>query len=146
MGWVDWFNTRRLHSTLGYITPDEFEGIYYAQLSALQQQLSPAWGRQGTRHGSFCSASPAKSSPARGNRISKALPMRQGHQDAAGVAGHADERGVDEYHHNRREGFPPWPVPQAISMHAALMVTGPFAIFAWFEDRMDPGAPIGSGR
>ncbi|NKS55474.1 DDE-type integrase/transposase/recombinase [Rhodococcus hoagii] len=24
---VDWFNTRRLHSTLGFITPDEFEAI-----------------------------------------------------------------------------------------------------------------------
>ncbi|MGF7120506.1 transposase InsO family protein [Rhodococcus sp. BE178] len=42
MGWVDWFNTRRLHSTLGYITPDEFEAIYYAQPSTLQPELSPA--------------------------------------------------------------------------------------------------------
>lgn len=40
--WVDWFNTRRLHSTLGYITPDEFEAIYYAQPSTLQPELSPA--------------------------------------------------------------------------------------------------------
>lgn len=42
MGWVDWFNTRRLHSTLGYITPDEFEAIYYAQPSTLQPEMSPA--------------------------------------------------------------------------------------------------------
>ncbi|SDE50261.1 Integrase core domain-containing protein [Rhodococcus tukisamuensis] len=42
MGWVDWFNTRRLHSTLGCITPDEFEAIYYAQPSTLQPELSPA--------------------------------------------------------------------------------------------------------
>lgn len=42
MEWVDWFNTRRLHSTLGYITPDEFEAIYYAQPSTLQPEMSPA--------------------------------------------------------------------------------------------------------
>ena len=42
MEWVDWFNSRRLHSTLGYITPDEFEAIYYAQPSTLQPELSPA--------------------------------------------------------------------------------------------------------
>ncbi|ROZ52874.1 hypothetical protein EEB12_28990 [Rhodococcus sp. WS1] len=29
MEWVDWFNTRRLHSTLDYVTPHEFEAIYY---------------------------------------------------------------------------------------------------------------------
>lgn len=29
--WVDWYNTRRLHSTLGNTTPDEFETAYYAQ-------------------------------------------------------------------------------------------------------------------
>ncbi|MDV8009437.1 integrase core domain-containing protein [Rhodococcus sp. IEGM 1318] len=42
MGWVDWFNTRRLHSTLGYITSNEFETIYYPQPSTLQPELSPA--------------------------------------------------------------------------------------------------------
>lgn len=42
MGWVDWFNTRRLHSTLGYITPNEFEAIYYAQPLTLQPELPPA--------------------------------------------------------------------------------------------------------
>ena len=29
--WVDWYNTSRLHSTLGNIPPDEFEANYYAQ-------------------------------------------------------------------------------------------------------------------
>lgn len=29
MEWADWFNTRRLHSTLDYVTPDEFEAIFY---------------------------------------------------------------------------------------------------------------------
>jgi transposase InsO family protein len=29
--WVDWYNTSRLHSTLGNIPPDEFEADYYAQ-------------------------------------------------------------------------------------------------------------------
>lgn len=40
--WVDWFNTRRLHSTLNYVTPDEFEAVYYSQLSILQPEMSPA--------------------------------------------------------------------------------------------------------
>ncbi|OZC55583.1 hypothetical protein CH267_13555 [Rhodococcus sp. 06-621-2] len=31
MGWVDWFNQRRPHSTLDYLTPDEFEELYYGQ-------------------------------------------------------------------------------------------------------------------
>ncbi|MGM5068983.1 IS3 family transposase [Rhodococcus qingshengii] len=42
MEWVDWFNTRRLHSTLDYVTPDEFEAVYYSQLSILQPEMSPA--------------------------------------------------------------------------------------------------------
>lgn len=29
-GWVDWYNNRRLHSTLGDIPPDEFEAAYCA--------------------------------------------------------------------------------------------------------------------
>lgn len=29
-GWVDWYNTRRLHSTLGDVPPDELEAAYYA--------------------------------------------------------------------------------------------------------------------
>ena len=28
--WVDWYNERRLHSTLGNVPPDEFEAVYYA--------------------------------------------------------------------------------------------------------------------
>jgi len=27
--WVDWYNNKRLHSTLGYATPDEIEAAYY---------------------------------------------------------------------------------------------------------------------
>lgn len=30
--WIDWYNSRRLHSTLGNVPPDEFEAIYYADL------------------------------------------------------------------------------------------------------------------
>ncbi|MFV0432849.1 MAG: integrase core domain-containing protein, partial [Leucobacter sp.] len=29
-GWVDWYNTRRLHSTIGDVPPEEFEARYYA--------------------------------------------------------------------------------------------------------------------
>jgi putative transposase len=28
--WVDWYNARRLHSTLGDVPPEEFEAVYYA--------------------------------------------------------------------------------------------------------------------
>jgi putative transposase len=42
MGWVDWFNQRRLHSTLDYLTPDEFEQVYYSQESTLYPEMSQA--------------------------------------------------------------------------------------------------------
>ncbi|WP_182909957.1 integrase core domain-containing protein [Microbispora sp. H13382] len=29
--WVEWFNTTRLHSSIGNIPPDEYEALYYAQ-------------------------------------------------------------------------------------------------------------------
>ncbi len=29
--WVDWFNNRRLYSTLGYVSPSEYEANYYQQ-------------------------------------------------------------------------------------------------------------------
>jgi putative transposase len=32
-GWVDWYNTRRLHSRLGYVSPAEFEKAHYAALN-----------------------------------------------------------------------------------------------------------------
>jgi len=32
-GWVDWYNNRRLHSTLDYLTPIEFEQAHYATLN-----------------------------------------------------------------------------------------------------------------
>jgi putative transposase len=32
-GWVDWYNQRRLHSTLGMISPTEFETAHYANLN-----------------------------------------------------------------------------------------------------------------
>ena len=32
-GWVDWYNHRRLHGSLGMVSPDEFEATYYAALT-----------------------------------------------------------------------------------------------------------------
>jgi transposase InsO family protein len=38
MAWVDWYNHRRLHTTLGMVTPAEREAAYYA---ALQPEPQP---------------------------------------------------------------------------------------------------------
>jgi len=32
-GWVDWYNNRRLHSTLGNVPPVEYEQAHYATLN-----------------------------------------------------------------------------------------------------------------
>ena len=32
-GWVDWYNHRRLHGSLGMVSPDEFEAAHYATLT-----------------------------------------------------------------------------------------------------------------
>jgi putative transposase len=39
LNWVHWFNNNRLHSSLGYVPPVEFEEQHYRQNSALQQPL-----------------------------------------------------------------------------------------------------------
>ena len=38
-GWVDWYNQRRLHSTLGYLTPAEYEEAHYATLNREPQPV-----------------------------------------------------------------------------------------------------------
>jgi transposase InsO family protein len=38
-GWVDWWNNRRLHGTLGMITPNEAEQTYYAALTPQEQPV-----------------------------------------------------------------------------------------------------------
>ena len=39
LGWVHWFNTSRLHSSLGYVPPVEFETEHYRQHALPQQPL-----------------------------------------------------------------------------------------------------------
>ena len=39
LGWVDWFNHTRLHSSLGYQTPAEIEAEYYRHTNAVEQPL-----------------------------------------------------------------------------------------------------------
>ena len=38
-GWVDWYNQRRLHSSLGMISPTEFETAHYATLNREPQPV-----------------------------------------------------------------------------------------------------------
>lgn len=38
-GWVDWYNHRRLHGSLGMVSPDVFEAAYY---ETSQQSSLPA--------------------------------------------------------------------------------------------------------
>lgn len=38
-GWVDWYNNRRLHSTLGNIPPVEYEQAHYAALNREPQPV-----------------------------------------------------------------------------------------------------------
>ena len=42
MGWVDWYNNRRLHSSLDYVPPVEFEANYYATNLTPQPEMSHA--------------------------------------------------------------------------------------------------------
>lgn len=51
--WVEWYDARRLHSTIGDTPPDEFEAKYYAGLEAPSQPVvERAWSgnESGTVH------------------------------------------------------------------------------------------------
>jgi putative transposase len=39
LDWVHWFNETRLHSSIGYVPPTEFEADHYRQINAQQQPL-----------------------------------------------------------------------------------------------------------
>lgn len=40
LSWVHWFNEQRLHSSIGYVPPSEYETAYYREIKARQQPLS----------------------------------------------------------------------------------------------------------
>ena len=37
LNWVDWFNKKRVHSALGYVSPFDFEAMYYDKINPLGQ-------------------------------------------------------------------------------------------------------------
>lgn len=37
LDWIDWFNKKRLHSSIGYLSPFEFENRYYDKINTLGQ-------------------------------------------------------------------------------------------------------------
>ena len=37
--WVDWYNTGRLHSSIGYVPPAEYETTYYATTNHQDQPV-----------------------------------------------------------------------------------------------------------
>jgi putative transposase len=39
LSWVHWFNNARLHSSIGYQSPIEYENQYYRQITPRQQPL-----------------------------------------------------------------------------------------------------------
>ena len=39
LDWVHWFNETRLHSSIGYLPPTEFEANHYRHINAQQQPL-----------------------------------------------------------------------------------------------------------
>ena len=39
LSWVHWFNENRLHSSIDYLTPNEFEELYYRENTSQQQPL-----------------------------------------------------------------------------------------------------------
>ena len=41
MPYINWFNNKRLHSEIGFISPAEFEAIYYAHLRSTTQHPTP---------------------------------------------------------------------------------------------------------
>jgi transposase InsO family protein len=53
MAWVDWYNNRRLHGSIGMIPPVEYETVHYSKTTALQPEQPPARERHETRDDSL---------------------------------------------------------------------------------------------
>ena len=52
LNWVHWFNTHRLHSSLGHVPPAEFETNHYRQINS-QPQPRPGRTRPSLNRGRF---------------------------------------------------------------------------------------------
>lgn len=58
--WVDWYNHHRLHSTLGYLPPAEYESMFYAHHQTRSEspghslRTPPGSGRFSSQGADFC--------------------------------------------------------------------------------------------
>jgi hypothetical protein len=93
-GWVDWYNHRRLHGSLGMLTPTEYEQAHYAAPSHQQQ---PTLQRHRTRDGSTSASSTPP--PANSFANSSSTPPSAAKAPDAHPDSHAAETKDGRTHH-----------------------------------------------